>query len=376
MEEKDYYKILGVSYTATQEEIKKAYRKIALKYHPDRNPDNPEAEEIFKKATEAYSVLSDPQKRAIYDKYGEAGLKGQYGTNFDFNYRSIFEEFDDLFGDFFSDFFGFSTRRERYGPVRGDDLWVEVEIELKDAVLGAEKDVKIRKKEVCSVCNGSGVEPGKKKEVCPVCNGRGVVRSVRGFFTIETTCSNCRGEGKINRYPCKKCGGRGFIYVEKTIRVKIPPGVDTGTKLRIPAEGEPGKRGGESGDLYVVIKVKEDRRFKREGLNLYTNEEINYLQAILGTKIKVKTIDDKEEELIIPPGTQPGTIFKIKGKGVESLRGRTRGDLFVKIRVVIPKKISKEEEELLRKIADIRGNDLGDEKKSFGERIKDFFNNN
>ncbi len=369
--EKNYYKILGVSYTATQEEIKKAYRKIALKYHPDRNPDNPEAEEIFKKATEAYSVLSDPEKRAIYDKYGEAGLKGHFRET-DFDFRSIFEDFGDIFGDVFSDFFGFSRRR--YEPRRGDDLWYEVEITLYEAAKGVEKEIKIKRKEQCSVCNGTGVEPGKRKETCPVCHGRGVVRSVQGFFAIERTCSYCRGEGEINKYPCKECGGKGFIYKERKLNVKIPAGVDTGTKLILHGEGEEGERGGRKGDLYIVIKVKEDKVFKREGDNLYVEKNISYLDAILGTKLKIKDILGEEQYLQIPRGTQPGMTFKIKGKGMPHLRGQRRGDLYVKIRVIIPKNITKKEEELLKELKEIGGGKI-DDKTSIGERIKNFFNN-
>ncbi len=376
MKNKDLYAILGVSRNASQEEIKKAYRKKALEYHPDRNPGNPEAEEKFKEASEAYSILSDPQKREIYDRYGYDALKnsGGYGGYTDFS--SIFDEFDDIFGDILGDFFGFggSSRRRRSRPRKGDDIWIEITLDFEEAVLGTEKEVEVPRKEKCEVCNGTGVEPGHKKEVCPTCKGRGTIRISQGFFSISQTCPTCNGYGQINRHPCKKCNGKGYVYKNKKLKVKIPAGVDTGTKIRIEGEGEFSTNGGRRGDLFIVVKVKPHKFFKREGDDLYIDVNISFSQAALGTVINIPTVDGKSFDLKIPAGTQSGTTFKLKGKGVRSLRGYGTGNMIVKVNVVTPTELSEEEKEIFRKLAKIRGESLTEDKGTIFNRVKDFFN--
>jgi len=377
MSNKDLYKILGVSRNASAEEIKKAYRKKALKYHPDRNPDNPEAEENFKEASEAYSILSDPKKRDIYDRYGYEGLRGRVSSS-DFSdfsdFSSIFNDFGDIFGDVFGDFFGFggfSSRRRR--PRKGDDIWLELTIDLKEAYKGIEKEIEVQRKENCKKCSGSGVEPGHRKEVCNTCKGRGKVRISRGFFQIAQTCPDCRGTGEVNKHPCKNCDGKGYEYNSKKIKVKIPAGVDTGTKIRVEREGEVSLNGGRRGDLYITIKVKPHKIFKREGSNLYIDKKISFPQAALGTIISIPTIEDKKIDLSIPSGTQSGKFFKIKGKGIKSLRTNRRGDLYVNIKVQTPKNLSEKEKNLFRKLAELRGDKI-EENNNIFNRVKDMFN--
>ncbi len=376
MKNKDLYAILGISRNATQEEIKKAYRKRALEYHPDRNPDNPEAEEKFKEASEAYSILSDPQKRELYDRYGYDALKNNGGFGGYTDFSSIFDDFGDIFGDIFGDFFGFghSSRRRRRGPKKGEDLWIELNLEFEEAVLGVEKEVEIPRKEVCEVCNGSGVEPGHKKDVCPTCKGRGTIKVSQGFFSITQTCPTCNGYGEINRHPCKKCNGKGYVYKNKKLKVKIPAGVDTGTKIRIEGEGEASVTGGKRGDLYISINVSPHKFFRREGDDIYIDVNISFSQAALGTIVSLPTVDGKSFDFKLPAGTQSGTTFKIKGKGVKSLRGYGTGNMIVKVNVVTPTKLSEEEKEIFRKLAKIRGESFLEDKGTLFNRVKDFFN--
>ncbi|MCP2519008.1 molecular chaperone DnaJ [Candidatus Aminicenantes bacterium AC-335-A11] len=375
MSEKDYYKILGVSRNATPEEIKKAYRRLALKYHPDRNPGDKEAEEKFKEAAEAYSVLIDPEKRRIYDRYGVSGLRGEGFTGFSGFDSSIFQEFEDILGDILGDF-GFDffgRRRRRYRPQRGRDLWLELEISLEEAYSGTTKEVTLIRTDFCPKCQGSGLKPGTRKIPCPTCGGAGEVRYHQGFFTFSRTCSHCYGTGEIIEHPCNECGGSGKIKRKDKLKVKIPPGVDNGTKLKLQGEGEVGDLYGGKGDLYITIRIKKHEIFTRKGNDLFCEREISMVKATLGGTIEVPTMEGKEK-IKIPEGTQPGEVFRIKGKGMRSLGGHGKGDLYVKIKVVIPKNLSKEEKELLKNLAHLRGEDLEDEKENIFQKTKKFFN--
>jgi len=359
MRDKDYYSILGVSRTASSEEIKRAYRQIAVKYHPDRNPGDREAEEKFKEAAEAYEVLRDPEKRRIYDQYGVEGLQGTGFQGFS-NFDDIFDTFSDLFGDIF----GFSSRRRSSGPrpVRGADLRYDLEITLEDVAKGKEVEIEIPREEPCDRCGGTGAEPGTSPETCPMCGGRGQVYRSQGFFTVTTTCPRCRGKGRIIQNPCKKCRGRGRITRTRKLKVKIPPGVDDRSTMRLTGEGEMGEYGGPPGDLYVVIRVRPHDIFTRENDDLICEIPISFVQAALGASIHVPTIDG-EETLEIKPGTQPGDVYVLKGKGVKHLRARGYGDLKVRMRVVIPRKLTKQQEDILRQFAITTNDDVSDHTK-------------
>jgi len=360
MTKRDYYEVLCVSKSASPDEIKKAYRKLALKYHPDRNPGDKEAESSFKEAAEAYEVLRDTQKKQIYDQYGHEGLNG---TGF-----SGFSDFDDIFssfGDIFGDMFGFSSGRggHRRRPSKGSDLRYDTSITLEQAAKGTEIDLEIPKTEVCESCNGTGAEPGTSPERCSACGGKGQLYRSQGFFTISTTCHVCKGTGQVIKKPCKKCRGQGTTVRKKQIKVKIPPGVDTGATMRVTGEGEAGELGGPSGDLYVFIDVKQHEIFKRLGDDLYVEMPVSFVQACLGTTIKVPTLDE-DQELRIKPGTQPGDIYTIKDQGIRHLRGGSKGSLKVGIIVEIPKKLTREQEELLRKFAEINDDEIRESSKA------------
>lgn len=354
MTKKDYYKILGVSRDASEEEIKKAYRKLALQYHPDRNPGNKEAEEKFKEAAEAYEVLRDPEKRQLYDRFGHEGLKGTGFSGF-----AGFEDIFSAFGDIFEDMFGFSAfgsrRKARYEPIKGADLRYDLTISLRDAAFGKEENIEVEKYVHCDTCRGSGLEPGTQPQSCSYCGGRGQVVRTQGFFTISTTCPRCRGEGSIITHPCKRCHGKGKIKSKKTLNVKIPPGVESGMRLRLRGEGEEGERGGPSGDLYVFINVEPDQFFEREGNNIFCEIPISFSQAALGAELEVPTLYS-QEKIKIPPGTQTGETFIIKGAGMPSLdQGRGKGDQIVKVVVRTPTKLTKRQEELFRELAQLEG---------------------
>ena len=357
MEEKDYYKILGVSRNATEDEIKKSYRKVAMEHHPDRNPGNKEAEEKFKIASEAYEVLRDPEKREIYDRYGIEGLKGTGFTGF--------RGFDDIFsafGDVFQDFFGFApTHRGRTAARPGADLRYDVKISFFDAAFGKEAEIEIPKNIACEACGGTGAKPGTHPAQCPSCKGTGQVTRSQGFFTISTTCSQCRGEGSIVPHPCKECRGYGKAKKIRKIQLKIPPGVDTGSKLRIRGEGEEGERGGPPGDLFVFIYVEPHDFFSREGDDVICQIPISFTQAALGTEIEVPTLNGAKN-LKIPKGTESGEIFRIKGEGFPRIRGYGRGDEIVQVMVRTPKNLTKRQEELLREFEEVgRKGDKGEE---------------
>ena len=367
MNKKDYYEVLDVPRNAGEEEIKKSYRKLAMRYHPDRNPGDKEAEEKFKEAAEAYEVLRDREKRQIYDQFGHEGLEGT-------GFRG-FRGFDDIFssfGDIFEDFFGFGTRRGRRNRVRpGNDLRYDMELTLEEAFAGKEEEITFKKWESCKVCNGSGITPGSEPQICATCQGRGQVVRSQGFFQISTTCPSCQGEGRIITDPCHQCQGKGKVKADREISLKIPPGVDTGSQLRLRGEGEPGESGGPPGDLFVVLHVKEHDFFSREGDHLLCEIPISFVQAALGDNIKIPVLgDENNHELKIPQGTQPGEILSLPGQGMPSLRKNRRGDLFVKIAVKIPKRLNQRQKELLEEFAKAKGSNKSKRGKHFWNKIK------
>lgn len=350
-QKRDYYEVLGVGRNATEQEIKSAYRKLALQYHPDRNPNNKEfAEEKFKEITEAYSMLADAEKRAIYDRYGHAGLGGAGAYTPDFS-STIFADFEDIFRDFFGFGDPFGSRRRGWPHTeRGADLRYEMELSLEEAAKGLETKIKIPRWENCPACRGTGARKGSEPMTCPTCGGHGQVRSQQGFFTIARTCSNCFGMGQVVRDPCSDCHGEGRLRQERVLEIKIPPGVDDGTRLRVKGEGDAGTRSGPPGDLYVVLKVREHPYFERQGSHLYCTVPISIAQAALGAEIKVPTLNG-HERLRIPEGTQSGAVFRLRGMGVPSVNGREPGDLYVSVHVVIPSRLSREQRKLFEMLS-------------------------
>jgi molecular chaperone DnaJ len=365
MAKRDYYEILGVTRTATDAEIKRAYRTLAVKHHPDKNPGDEHAEERFKEAAEAYSVLSDAQKRAAYDRFGHQGV-GAGASGFDPGFTN-FEDIFDLFG--FGDMFGQRSGR-RTSVQRGADLRYDLEISLEDAAAGKDEKLRIPRLEQCETCGGSGAEKGTHPETCIACGGRGQTQYKQGFFSVMRTCPNCGGKGTIIKNPCKKCHGSGRVEKEKTLEIKIPAGVETGSRLRVGGEGEAGVGGGPSGDLYVVIHVAEHENFERQGANLYSAVPVTFAQAALGAEIKVKTLNG-EEDLKIPAGTQTGTVFRVKGEGMPVLGARGKGDLFVAVTLVTPKTLTKDQRKLLEQLADIEDTNFADE--SFMDKVRNIF---
>jgi len=373
MTKRDYYEILGVSRGASPREIKTTYRQMALKYHPDRNPGNKEAEERFKEAAEAYSVLIDPEKRSIYDRFGHEGLRGEGFTGFSGFNSSIFEDFEDILGNFFDfgfgDFFGARQRRRRDYRQRGRDLGLEIEITLEEAAFGVEKEIKLSRAEFCTACHGSGMRPGTQKSSCPHCQGRGQVRYSQSFFMIARTCTYCQGSGEIISSPCKECHGSGKEKAKRTLKVEIPCGIDDDSKLRLVGEGEAGDPGASRGDLYILIRLKKHKFFKREGNNLYCQISIPFTQAALGASVEIPTLE-KSEILRIPPGAQPREVLCLKGKGLRSLQTHGKGDIFVEVIVETPKNLTKEQKELLRQFAKSRGDNLDSLEKDAINKIK------
>lgn len=368
MSKRDYYEVLGVKPSATEAELKSAYRKLAVKYHPDKNPGDKEAEDKFKEAAEAYSVLSDKQKRAAYDRYGHAGNGGQ-GFGFDpgQGFGNI-EDIFDLFG--FGSVFGGGRSGARSGAQRGADLRYDLEIDLEEAALGKDQQLHIPRLETCGGCSGKGSEKGTEPERCGTCGGSGQTRYQQGFFSVMRTCPNCAGRGQVIKKPCKDCSGQGRVEKEKTLEIRIPAGVETGSRLRVSGEGESGVNGGSSGDLYVVIHVKESDHFERQGANLYSSAPITFAQAALGAEITVRTLDG-EEVLKIPAGTQTGTVFRVKNHGMPILGGRGRGDLFVATIVVTPKHLTKEQKKLFEELSEIEDKDFSDE--SLIDKVRNIF---
>lgn len=371
MSKRDYYEVLGVGREASEADIKKAYRKLARKYHPDVNPDNKEAEAKFKEAAEAYEVLSDPQKRAGYDQFGHAGANGQGFGGFG---GGGFEggDFGGI-GDIFEMFFGGGGARRR-GPVKGADLKYNLDITFEEAAFGLEKDIEVPRQEKCDTCKGSGAAPGTSAKTCQHCGGTGQVQYTQntpfGRFVQSRACEICRGEGKLIEDPCPKCRGRGTVRVTRKIHIKIPAGVDSGSRLRVTGEGEPGEKGGPSGDLYVYLRVKPHKIFKREGNDVIVEIPISFPQAALGDEIEVPTLDGKVQ-LKVPEGTQSGTYFRIKGKGIPDLHGYGRGDQHVRLVIVTPKKLTEEQKEMLRKYAVTFGDNPVGVEKGFFEKVKD-----
>jgi molecular chaperone DnaJ len=340
---RDYYEVLGVGREATDNELKKAYRKLALQFHPDRNPGNHEAEERFKEASEAYGVLSDGQKRRIYDQYGHQGLEGSGFHGF-----SGFEDIFSSFGDIFEDFFGFGGgRRSRSRASRGADLRYDIRLPFIEAAFGTEKEITIEKMERCSTCNGSGCAEGAQPEPCGFCRGSGQVTRSQGFFTVRTTCPNCQGSGQIISRPCETCRGAGQTRLRKRVTVKIPGGVDTGSRLRLTGEGQAGTLGGPPGDLYVFIHVEPHERFERDGSNVICQVPISFIQAALGDSITVATLTG-ERKLAIPKGTQYGDLFRLEGEGIPSLRNGQRGDQIIQVVIRTPTSLNKKQESLLK----------------------------
>jgi molecular chaperone DnaJ len=364
---RDYYEVLGVPRNASEQEVKSAYRKLALKHHPDRNPGDRQAEERFKEAAEAYGVLGDPEKRRRYDAYGHAGLGGAAGAGFD---PTIFADFSDILGDFFG--FGDAFSRRRGGPRRGSDLRYNLEVSFEEAAFGTETQIRIPRAETCSSCSGTGAAEGTKPVTCPTCRGAGQVTFQQGFFSVARTCSHCRGAGRIITERCKACEGEGHVAVERTLQIKIPPGVDTGSQLRIGGEGEAGALGGPAGDLYVVLRVAEHAFFRRDATHLFCEVPVSVPQAALGATLEVPTLEGGRTKLSLPEGTQSGTVLRVKGQGIPQLGGRGRGDLHVLVRVVVPRHLSSEQRKLFEQLAKtLPLPDLKDKDKSLLERMKD-----
>jgi molecular chaperone DnaJ len=358
MAKRDYYEVLGVSRDTAVSEIKKAYRQLAMKYHPDRNPGDSEAEEKFKEASEAYSVLADEEKRQIYNQFGFEGLKGAGRGSGDFSFfsDSIFADFEDILGSFF----GFSGGRGgARGARRGRDVGVEVNLSLEEAYKGVEKELDVKREQSCHVCDGSGAEPGRPVETCQQCGGSGKSRVSHGFFSIASACPVCEGQGKIIRYPCKTCGGKGRVLESRKIKVNIPAGVDSGNRLRVGGEGEGGYKGGRPGDLYVILHVEEHDHFKREGNDLIYRLDITFSQAVLGDEIKIVTFDGKEK-IKVHPESQTGKIIRLKGKGFKNVNSWGKGDLLVILNVVTPTGLSKKEKELFRQLREIEKDKSGE----------------
>ena len=367
-EKRDYYEILGITKSASADEIKKAYRKMALKYHPDRNPGSKEAEEKFKEAAEAYAVLSDAEKKSLYDQFGHS-LGGRGFSGFE-GFEGAFSDFSDIFGDLFSDFFGTSARSSRSEKARrGADLQYNIEVTLEDSAKGREVTLTIPRQETCDHCSGSGAEPGSKRLTCPECRGAGQVRVSQGFFMFQRTCPSCHGEGERIEKVCRACRGSGRVEKTRTLNVKIPAGIESGSRLKIGGEGEAGRRGGGHGNLYVLVTVKEHPHFEREGNDLLSEAEIPFSIACLGGEVEVPALDGKVK-LKIPAGTPNGKIFRLASKGFPSLHGYGHGDELVRVKVHVPSRLSEKEKKALEEFARLRGEEVSG-LKNFFERVKE-----
>ena len=350
MSKRDYYEVLGVSRTAGDPEIKSAYRKLALQHHPDRNPGSKDAEEKFKEAAEAYAILADTDKRHVYDRFGHAGLGGAATGGFD---PTVFTGFEDILGGL-GDIFGFGDAlgggRRRGGPQRGADLRYDLEISFEESAKGAETSIQIPRQEPCETCHGSGAAAGSKPSACPQCHGRGQLRYQQGFFTVARTCGQCRGSGSIVTKPCMTCRGEGRVQKERKLTVRIPAGIATGQRLRLGGEGEAGPSGGPAGDLYVVIHVQDHPFFQREGNDLFCGVPLSYPTLAMGGEIRIPTLEG-EEAFTVPEGTQSGTTFSLRGRGMPDVTGRGRGNLMVTVTVVTPRKLTREQRKLLEQLA-------------------------
>jgi molecular chaperone DnaJ len=365
-DKRDFYDVLGVTRTATEAQISEAYRKLALKYHPDRNPDDDESVGRFKEAAEAFEVLSHPEKRARYDRYGLAGLEG--GAPHFRDIGDIFQAFGDIFGDsLFGEFFGGRSRVQR-----GGDVHTEVTVDLIEAAHGTSKIVRFSRHQRCSTCDGSGAKLGTSPETCRYCGGRGRVVQSSGVFSIQTTCPSCHGHGRVIREACGECRGGGYVPVKITHKVNIPAGVDNGTQMRLSGEGDPSPNGGPNGDCYCFIHVSEHMLFQRDGKNLICQVPITYPQAALGASIEVPTLDGKEI-IDIPPGTPTGEVFTMRGRGMPDIRSSHRGNLLVQVHIEVPKKYTKDHEELLRQLAEMENTNVTPKRKNFIEKLKEYF---
>ena len=375
-QKRDYYEVLGVSRGASEDEIKKAYKKMARKYHPDLNPGDKEAEEKFKEANEAYEVLSDSNKRARYDQYGHAGVDpnfgaGAGGAGFDGGFD--FGDLGDIFGSFFGGGFGGGRRTNPNAPQRGESIRMSVTISFEEAAFGCEKAVTVERMETCDTCHGNGCAPGTSPEVCPDCHGTGTVQVRRqtpmGVFATSAPCSKCGGKGRIIHQPCKDCRGTGFIRRRKTIQASIPAGIDNGQTISIRGQGNAGKNGGPAGDLLITITVRPHELFRREGTSVLCEAPITFAQAVLGAELEIPTIDGKVK-YTLPEGTQSGTTFRLKGKGIPSLNGRGRGDQYVTVYIETPRNLNKEQKEALKKFAESVGENNYEERKKFFKKFK------
>jgi len=363
--EKDFYEILGVSKNVSKEEIKSAYRKLALKYHPDRNRGNKEAEETFKQLSRAYEILSDDAKRSAYDHYGVEGVAASTG------FHQSAGGFADIFSDIFEDFFGGTQRERAHRPARGSDLGTQVEIKFMEAVFGCKKQIKVRREEQCRVCRGEGTRPGTSRRPCQQCRGAGEVAVSSGFFSIRRTCDQCQGQGSVIDKPCPECHGRGREETTRTITLRVPPGVDNGTRLRVTGEGEAGFKSGPRGDLYVDIFVELHEIFKRHGLDILCEVPVSFTQVALGDEIDIPTLVGKAS-LKVPAGTQTGRIFRMRGKGIKALRGGEIGDQHVRVVVETPTGLNRKQKDLLTEFAHISGEKANPIANTFIQKMKEF----
>ena len=380
MTERDYYEILGVNKGASSDEIKKSFRKLAMQYHPDRNPGDSEAEAKFKEINEAYEILKDDKKRAAYDRFGHQAFSGgsgggnPFGGGFNFDFGGGAGGFADIFSEVFSEFMGGGRGRRQSYAQRGQDVRYNLSITLEEAFGGIEKEITIPSTETCEKCHGHGTKDGSEAPICPHCGGSGKVRIQQGFFVVEQSCPHCKGAGRLVKETCSECKGKGFINKQKTIKVKIPAGIEDDTRMRVAGGGEAGIRGGENGDLYVFITVKQHKLYERDGANLYTRIPISMCCAALGGKVDIPSIDGSKIELKIDAGSQSDQIVKIKGQGMTFVRSDRRGDLFVKLRVETPVNLSARQKELLEEFRSIsKDENCQPEAKSFFDKIKDLF---
>ena len=368
---RDYYEVLGVARDATPDQIKKAYKKLALANHPDRNPGDAGAVERFKEVSEAFEILNDPEKRARYDRYGHAGVAGAAGGGATFHDLGDFMDvFSEMFGG--GGFFGGGTRT-RTRARRGASLRTSLTIDLLEAATGCTRELEIERSEVCRTCGGSGAKPGTRPETCDYCGGRGQIVQSQGIFRIQTTCPACHGSGTVVRQRCADCVGTGRTSETVRLQVRVPPGVDSGMQLALRGEGEPGENGGPRGDLYVDIHVREHSLFQREGSNLTCRFPITFSQAALGTDLQIPILTGGKHDLHIPAGTQPGEVFRLRGYGMPDPHGGRRGDLFVQVQVEVPRKLNPRQEELMRELAELEQADVSAHRKSFFEKVKEFF---
>ncbi|HUW55608.1 MAG TPA: molecular chaperone DnaJ [Planctomycetota bacterium] len=370
--DRDYYEVLGVQKNASADEIKKAYRQLALKHHPDRNPNDKDAEGKFKEAAEAYDVLGDPEKRARYDQFGRGGLKGGFRPHDFADIHDIFSAFGDIFGgggSIFGDVFGVPGM-DRRGPRRGASLRCEIVLTLEECATGIEKTVKLRRQELCETCSGSGARPGTQSKSCTACGGAGVVQQSQGFFSIRTTCPRCRGEGTLIESPCTTCAGTGQVQKQREITVRIPAGVEDGMQIRMEGEGDAGEPGARRGDLYCLMGVREHEFFERHGADLLARVPITFSQAALGGQIEVPTITGETSTVKVPPGTQSGQMLRLRGQGMPSVHGHRKGSLLVQVYVETPRKLTDEQERLLRDLAKTEEANVSPQRKSFFERLK------